>query len=642
MFSAKAAALAAAVIALAGCIDITVKPKDKGADMAVRQIELKDFFRNPQNTGYQISPDGKHISYRASYERRLNIFVMPIDSNKAKRITSVTDRDILDYFWKGSDYLIFFKDLGGDENDRVYAVDRNGAAVKDLTPFDGVKAKLISSLSEHGIPDGEDNILIGLNKRKKDIFDVYKLNIKTGQLTMTAQNPGNITQWIADHKGRIRGALTVDGVNTSVYFRQSENEPFKTVITTNFKETLSPEFFTFDDKSFYALSNLGRDKVVAVVFDPASAKETELLYENPDVDIDWISFSKKRNVLLTAGYATWKRQRHFFDSEIEKVYARIASELPQYEVNIADTDDNENTFIVRTYSDRSLGAYYIYEKDKDKLRKLSDVSPWLREDEMAEMKPVTYKTRDGLTIQGYLTIPKGVNPINLPLVVNPHGGPWRRDAWGFNPEAQFLANRGYAVFQMNFRGSTGYGRKFWEASFKQWGMKMQDDITDGVKWLIDSKIADEKRICIYGASYGGYATLAALTFSTPKLYACAVDYVGISNLFTFLNTIPPYWKPYLDMMYEMVGNPETDKELLENASPVFHADRIKAPLLVAQGREDPRVNINESDQIVDALRKRGIAVEYIVKDNEGHGFINEENRFDFYSAMESFLSKHLK
>jgi len=259
---------------------------------------------------------------------------------------------------------------------------------------------------------------------------------------------------------------------------------------------------------------------------------------------------------------------------------------------------------------------------------------------MAGMKPVQYKSRDGLTIHGYLTLPKGTAPKNLPVVVNPHGGPWTRDNWGFNPEVQFLANRGYAVLQVNFRGSTGYGRKFWESSFKKWGREMQDDITDGVKWLIKKGIADPKRVGIYGGSYGGYAVLAGLAF-TPDVYACGVDYVGVANLFTFMNAIPPYWELMRKMIYEMVGDPEKDKELMKAASPVYHVDKIKAPLFIAQGANDPRVNKGESDQMVEALKKRGIEVPYMVKDNEGHGFHNEENRFDFYRAMEKFLAKHL-
>jgi dipeptidyl aminopeptidase/acylaminoacyl peptidase len=307
---------------------------------------------------------------------------------------------------------------------------------------------------------------------------------------------------------------------------------------------------------------------------------------------------------------------------------------------VPDHDKAEEKFIVVASNDRTPGARYFFDKKSGALTKLAEVAPWLNADHLAPMKPIEYKSRDGLTIHGYLTLPLGRDPKNLPVVVIPHGGPWARDVWGYDPEVQFLANRGYAILQMNFRGSTGYGRKFWEASFKQWGKTMQDDITDGVQWLIKQGIADPKKVAIYGGSYGGYATLAGVTL-TPDLYAAAVDYVGVSNLFTFLKTIPPYWKPYLDMFHEMVGDEHKDKEQLAATSPALNADKIKTPLLVAQGAQDPRVNKAESDQIVNSLRKRGIDVEYMVKDNEGHGFRNEENKFDFYEAMESFLAKHL-
>jgi dipeptidyl aminopeptidase/acylaminoacyl peptidase len=314
--------------------------------------------------------------------------------------------------------------------------------------------------------------------------------------------------------------------------------------------------------------------------------------------------------------------------------------LPGKEINVSDMTLAEDVFIIRTYSDRSLGAYYVYVPASKTLTKLADVSPWLNENDLAVMKPVTYTSRDGMTIHGYLTLPKDHPAKNIPIIVNPHGGPWVRDSWTFNPEVQFLANRGYGVLQVNYRGSTGYGRRFMEAGFKQWGRAMQNDLSDGVLWLIEHGIADPKRVAIYGGSYGGYATLAGMTF-TPELYACGIDYVGVSNLFTFMKTIPPYWKPFLEMTYEMVGHPENDHELLKAASPVFHVDKIRAPLFIAQGANDPRVNKDESDQMVEALKKRGIDVPYMVKDNEGHGFLNEENKFEFYEAMEKFLAKHI-
>jgi dipeptidyl aminopeptidase/acylaminoacyl peptidase len=346
-------------------------------------------------------------------------------------------------------------------------------------------------------------------------------------------------------------------------------------------------------------------------------------------------------VLTHATFTDWKTERIFFDRLTQDLYQQLEKRLPGYEVVITSTNDDETVFVVRTYSDRSLGSFYFYDSTTGDLKKLADRAPWLPEDQLSEMKPIEYQARDGLTIHGYLTLPQGREPKNLPVVINPHGGPWHRDTWTFIPDAQFLGNRGFAVMQMNFRGSTGYGRRFWEAGFKEWGGKMQDDITDGVLWLIQQGIADPHRVAIYGASYGGYAVLEGLV-KTPDLYAAGVDYVGVSNLFTFLKTIPPYWTPYLEMMYEMVGHPEKDKEWLQQHSPALNAEKIRKPLLVAQGAKDPRVNINESNQIVDALKKRGVEVKYIVKENEGHGFQNEENRFDFYEAMESFLETHLK
>lgn len=605
--------------------------------LAAKEIPMRDFFRDPERTSYSISPDGKYLSFMAPYKSRLNIFVRERGSENAVMVSSETERPITGgYFWKGGDRLVYMKDFSGDENFHIVSVDKSGADLKDLTPYPGVRAQIIDDL-----PDSDLELIIGLNKRKKEIFDVFRLNVKTGEMTQIAENPGNITGWLTDHDGKLRAAVTTDGVDHTLLYREKEDGEFKPVLTTSFRESFDPAFFTFDNKRLYALSNIGRDKAAVVEFDPALKKETAVLYENPEVDVTSLFFSRKRRVLISARYATWKSFRKFFDPEFEAMVKDLERQLPGYEVGIQENDKAENLYIVRTYSDRSLGTYYLYDAALKKLEKLAEVSPWLDEKDMAEMKPVSYKSRDGLTINGYLTVPKGVEAKNLPLVVNPHGGPWVRDNWGFNPEVQFLANRGYAVLQMNYRGSTGYGRKFWEASFKQWGLKMQDDITDGVNYLVKEGIADPKRVAIYGGSYGGYATLAGAAF-TPDLYACAVDYVGVSNLLTFMKSIPPYWKPMLDQMHEMVGDPATEEEQMKAVSPAFHADKIKAPLFVAQGAKDPRVNINESDQIVENLRKRGVAVEYMVKENEGHGFHNEENRFDFYAAMEKFLAKHLK
>ncbi|MFY7997044.1 MAG: prolyl oligopeptidase family serine peptidase [Candidatus Kapaibacteriota bacterium] len=604
----------------------------------LHRIPLRDFFRNPDKSGYQLSPSGTFISWLAPFENRMNIHVQDRRDDRTMRITSETDRDIPGHFWKSDSRIVYIKDFSGDENFHIVSVNINGEDLRDLTPFGGVRAQIVDPLE-----DFDDVMLISLNKRNPELFDVYRLNVITGDLALVAENPGNITGWMTDHTGTLRLAIATDGVNTTLLHRRSETDDFQPVITTNFKESIDPLFFTFDNKHLYASSNLGRDKSAIVVFDLENGKETDVLFEHDDVDASTLSYSRKRKVLTAITYTTWKRERVFLDKLAKNLYQRAAARLSGYEVVIADMSRDEEVMLVRTYSDRSLGGYYLFDMKKDKLTKLSDVSPWLNEKDLAEMKPISYQSRDGLTIHGYLTLPKLARnqpARDLPVVINPHGGPWVRDAWGYNPEVQFLANRGYAVLQVNYRGSTGYGRAFWERSFKQWGRAMQNDISDGVQWLISEGIADPKRVAIYGGSYGGYATLAGLAF-TPHLYACGVDYVGVSNLFSFMNTIPPYWKPYLAMMYEMVGSPDTDKELFHAASPVFHVDKIQAPLFVAQGAKDPRVNIEESNQIVEALKKRGIDVPYMVKENEGHGFRNEENRFEFYEAMEVFLAKYL-
>ena len=600
------------------------------------KIPLRDFFKNPVSRGYLLSPDGKTLSYLAPWETRMNVWIRPTSGGEAKRITSDKDRDIRSYLWKGNQFVVYAQDNKGDENFHLMRVDLKSGEVKDLTPFPKVRAELVDDLEDIS----ENEIVITLNKRNAELFDAYRLNVATSDLKMVAENPGHVDHWVTDHKGRILAATESDGVNATLLTRADENSSFKKVLSTNFRERVTPEFYTFDNKEIYAASNIGRDKEAIVKIDPATAKETGMIYENPEVDVDALAFSKKRKVLTDAEYTTWHEERKYLDPQTEKMYHTIEQKLPGYQVDLVGNDHEENKFIVSAASDRTPGSRYLFDPKTNELTKLVDVAPWLKEDQLAPMKAIEYKSRDGLTIHGYLTLPLGREPKNLPTVVIPHGGPWARDVWGYDSEVQFLANRGYAILQMNFRGSTGYGRKFWESSFKQWGRKMQDDITDGVQWLIKQGIADPKRVAIYGGSYGGYATLAGVTF-TPDLYAAAVDYVGPSNMFTFMKTIPPYWKPFLDEMYEMVGNPDKDKELLASESPVLHSDQIKTPLFIAQGAQDPRVNKAESDQMVASLRKRGVDVEYMVKENEGHGFHNEENRFAFYEAMEKFLDQHL-
>ena len=598
-------------------------------------IPMEDFFRNPDKSSFQISPDGQHIAYMKPWKTRMNVHVINVETTDETRLTSSEDRGIYGYGWLGNNRIGYVKDDGGDENIHFFAVNIDGTNEIDLTPFENVQTRMIDDLE-----DDPDHIILGLNKRDPRIHDAFRVNVTDGTMKLIAENPGNISGWMTDHDGNLRVAITSDGVNTSLLYRDSESELFKTILTTDFKVRVDPLFFTFDNKNLYVASNRNRDKSAIYTFDITETQEKELIFENDQVDVSGLMYSKKRKVLTGVSYTVAKREIYFFDDWRKDIQNKLERKFPGYEVGITSFSKDEKNAVVVTYSDKSRGTYYSYDVEKNEINELAKISPWLNEDHMAEMKPITYTSRDGLTIPGYLTLPVGSDGKNLPFVVHPHGGPWARDSWGYNSEVQFLANRGYAIFQMNFRGSTGYGRKFWESSFKQWGKTMQDDITDGVNWLIDQGIADPDRIAIYGASYGGYATLAGLAF-TPDLYTCGVDYVGVSSLFTFMESMPPYWELYRSMMYEMVGHPENDKEMLTSASPLLHVENIKVPLFIAQGANDPRVKKTESDQIVEALKARGIEVPYMVKDNEGHGFYNEENQFDFYREMEKFLEKYL-
>lgn len=608
--------------------------------MTTRHIPLEDFFRNAQEAAYQLSPDGRFLSFMAPYADCMNVFVKPTAGGEAIRLTDETERSIGGYAWADDDRLVYVKDHGGDENYALYGIRPDGSDRRAYTAFDGVKTVIIDDLEE--VPG---QMIVGLNRRNPEVFDPYRLDLNTGTLTQLAENPGNWQGWTTDHQGRLRAVTAIeDGVNTTLLYRPDDTEPFRPVLTTNFRESVSLMEFTPDDRLVYAATNLHRDKVALVLMDPADCSELEQLYEHPRYDISSITYSRRRKKLL-AVYVTGHKEpiRHYFDDEERQLRERIQAHFPGRRYGVADSNKAETLYIIYVGGDRTRGSYWLYDAITDKAEKIADIAPWLHEDELSEMHAVSYTTRDGLEIEAYLSLPVGLTPEtarNLPVVVNPHGGPWARDAWGYDSEAQFLCNRGYAVFQMNFRGSTGYGRRFLEAGYGQWGLKMQDDITDGVEWLIQQGIADASRIAIYGGSYGGYATLAGLAF-TPDLYACGVDYVGVSNLLTFMQTIPPYWQPMLQMMYEQVGHPEHDRQRLEATSPALHADQIKAPLFVAQGANDPRVNKAESDQMVEALRRRGVDVEYMVKDDEGHGFMRQANRFDFYRAMERFLARHI-
>jgi len=605
-----------------------------------KRIPLEDFFRKPERSDVRISPDGTHLGWLAPWERRLNVHVRELRTGEERRVTHATARDVLGWFWASDERLVTVQDTGGDENYRLHAVSRDGTGAIDLTPFDGVKCGLIDDLE-----DEPDQILFQMNRRDPRVFDAYRADVATGELHHVAENPGNIRGWITDNSGRIRAAIAGDGASTSLLHRENEKVPWRTVTTQDFREKLRPLAFTFDDRRLYVTSNVGRDKAAIFEYDPTTAEHGRLIFEHPEVDVQALSKSRRRRVLTYVTYETDKLKMHFLDDEQRAMQDFVDSKLPGRLNFFVSSSRDEMRWVVQSCGDRTGGSYHLLEWGEPgtqrKLTPLFDSSPWLHEEELAEMRPITFTNREGHVLHGYLTVPVGVEAKNLPLVLNPHGGPWFRDSWGFNPEVQFIANRGAAVLQVNFRGSTGYGKAFWKSSFGQWGLAMQDDLTDAVRWAVDQGIADASRLAIYGGSYGGYAALVGIT-KEPDLFACAVSYCGPSSIFTWLEAFPPYWEPLRAKVYEMVGHPERDAERLKATSPLFHVDRIRCPLLVAQGANDPRVRKTESDQIVAALRERNVDVEYLVKDDEGHGFANEENKFDFYRAMEQFLGQHLR
>lgn len=613
-------------------------------------IDRELLFDNPEITAGRLSPDGKYLSFIKPFKGTLNIWVKLINEpfESAKPLTADTTRPVRQYFWsRDSKYILYSQDKGGDENFNIYAVKPEDAKSKDQVPENRDLTKLTGvRVFIYAVPKSDpDALYIGLNDRDKAWHDLYKLKISTGERTLIKQNSDTerITEYIFDWDDNLRLATRAnqDGSNDLL---RVDKDKLEKIYTTSVFETAYPVGFNKDNSKFYMVTNKGdRDLMQLVLFDPVTLKE-EFIESDPlsRVDLENVAMSEKNREIIYTLYTDEKDRYNWKDQSFAKDYETIKKELPGKEVYFANSTDDENLWLVSAYSDVDPGTTYLFDRKTKKLTYQYKPRPKLPVDALATMKPIRYKSSDGLEIPAYLTLPKGVEPKNLPLVVMPHGGPWARDTWGYNSYVQFLANRGYAVLTPNFRSSTGYGKKFLNAGNNEWGQKMQDDITWGVKYLISEGIADPKKIGIMGGSYGGYATLAGLAF-TPDVYKCGVSIVGPSNLITLLNSIPPYWESIRTVFHERMGNPNTPegKAQLERQSPLNSANKIIAPLLVVQGANDPRVNIHESDQIVVALRERGAPVEYIVAPDEGHGFSRPVNNMAMLAATEKFLAKHL-
>ena len=565
----------------------------------------------------------------------MNIFVQELATGKEENVTREKGFDIVKYYWANDKRIVYLADKKGDDILSLYAIDANGKRKKTIIETENVNVQVIDPLKSN-----PTEIIIGSNQRDNSMVDAYRVNIETGDVKMIAQNTGKISKFMTDHDGQLRLAIESDGVNTTVLIRNTEADPFRKLCTSDFKESVEPLLFTFDNKNIYALSNKGRDKSALVIIDGTTCKELEVVYQNNDYDIQKVYFSEKMKKLTSISFVSWKKERYFFNEVAEKMYNKLSSDLKTEEITVSDYCLDETKFIIHSSSDKTYGSYYLLDEASTDVKKLADASPWLEGKSLATMKAISYKTRDGLTINGYLTTPVGVESANLPLIVLPHAELNERDIWGYNPAVQFLASRGYAVFQPNYRGSVGYGKAFWQAGFKQFGKNIQNDITDGVNMLITSGVVDKSRVAIMGESFGGNIALCGLS-NPPGMYVCGIAQCGMSDMTAYLNAIPVFWKSYRAMMYEMIGNPVSDMEGLKNASPAQNFKNITVPVLIAQGGRDMMVKKMLTDKFVQDMKTNKVEVNYIIKADEGHGYKKEANLFDYYKNVEIFLAKYM-
>jgi dipeptidyl aminopeptidase/acylaminoacyl peptidase len=614
-------------------------------------IDRAIFFDNPEITAGQLSPDGKYVSFMKAYNGILNIWVKKFDEpfSQARRLTKL-ERPAGGYFWTyDGRYILYVKDKGGNENFNVYGVKPDAPNAKDsipesrnLTPNDSVRA-YIYMVSKNN----PDVLMIGLNDRDPKWHDLYKLEINSGKLTKLNENTDRITGWEFDWNENPRLALRKPE-NGSTEFLAVQGDSLKKIFECGPLETASPIAFTKDNSMMYVITNKGDsvNLLKLVLLNPNTGAITDVERDPLNkVDINNVNISDSTHELVMTSYYDDRERKYFKDGKLEADYKFLESKFPGEDVNFTSLTRDETKVLIAVASDKNPADVYFFDRATKNLVHQYTPRPKLKEYKkyLSSMEPVKYNSSDGLEIPAYLVVPEGSSRKNLPLLVIPHGGPWGRDYWGFNSLAQMMANRGFAILMPNFRGSAGFGKKFLDAGNFQWGKLMQDDITWGVKYLINQGIANPKKVAIMGGSYGGYATLAGLTF-TPDLYACGVDIVGPSNLFTLLNTIPPYWESIRKLFALRMGTDSTEegKKILREASPLFSANKIKAPLLIIQGANDPRVKKAESDQIVVALRDLGRNVSYILADDEGHGFRKPVNTMAMFAAAEKFLAKYCR
>jgi len=592
-------------------------------------------FGNPERAQPRLSPDGQRLAWLAPDKKNvLQVWVKTVGKDDDKMVTADKKRGIRQYFWaEDNKTLLYQQDNDGDENFHVYGVDLASGNVRDYTPFQGVRAE-VDSVN----PDFPDEILVDANIRNRQLMDVHRLNLKTGALTLDTENPGDVAGWGTDAKFQVRAAQaqTPDG-GTEIRVRDDVKAPWRTLLRVGPDEILEFEDFSLDGRSAFLKSSIGSDTARLVERNLATGAE-KVLAVSPEVDAGPVVIQPKSHVVQAVSFAPGRASWKVIDPAVRADFDAIAKLNPG-DFTIVNRTSKDDAWLVAFTSDRGPVTWYKWDRAARKGTLLFSAQPKLEGLALAEMKPVVIRTRDGLSMNAYLTLPNGLAPKNLPMVLFVHGGPWARDTWGYSGYAQWFANRGYAVLQPNYRGSTGYGKKFLNAGNRQWGLKMHDDLIDAVDWAVRQGFADPKRVAVFGGSYGGYAALEAATL-TPEKFACNVDIVGPSNIKTLIAAIPPYWKPIRAMFDVRMGNVDDpkDADLIRNASPLFKADRITKPLLIGQGANDPRVNVKESEQIVDAIEKNKGSVTYVVYSDEGHGFARPENRIDFNARSEKFLA----
>jgi dipeptidyl aminopeptidase/acylaminoacyl peptidase len=601
-------------------------------------ISREILFGNPEKTSPQLSPDGKRIAWLGPDKKNvLQVWVQTVGQRDEKIVTDDKKRGIRQYLWaKNNHTVLYLQDVEGDENWHVYGVDLQSGNIRDYTPFQGVRANM--SGTDDKFPN---EALVSLNLRDRQLFDVYRLNLSSGALALETQNSGDVSQFHADPNLQVRAAeITTKDGGTEIRIRESTQSPWKSWIKVGPEEILHFVDFTGDGQSATLISSIGGDTARAIEKNIGSGKE-RVLAASSEVDASSMFIQPKTHLVQAVSFQPDRRRWTVVDPSVKADFEGI-SKLSDGDFAVGNRDLADATWLVLFTRDRGSPRYYTWDRATKKGTFLFAQQPKLEGLGLGEMKPITAKSRDGLALHGYLTLPVGMPAKKLPMVLFVHGGPWARDQWGYNATAQWFANRGYAALQINYRGSTGYGKKFHNAGNRQWGLKMHDDLIDAVDWTVKEGIADPKKVGIYGGSYGGYAALAGVTF-TPEKFACAVDIVGPSNLKTLIASIPPYWKPERALFDVRMGNVDDpkDAELIRNASPLFKADKIVRPLLIGQGANDPRVNKAESEQIVEAIEKRGGKVTYVLYPDEGHGFARPENRIDFNARAEQFLALHL-